>query len=173
MLPDINGYEVLRQIRSAKINIPVLILSGLDTPEEKIKGLGAGADDYLSKPFNRGELMARVRAIIRRSEGQYDSTIKVHELMVDTQGHMTKTKDKIIHLTSKEQYILEILIARRGKVITKEYIMNQLYDADNEPDPKIIDVFVCKLRKKLADCTGGFNYIETIWGRGYAFKEPA
>ena len=173
MLPDINGYEVLRRIRGAQIDVPILILSGLDTPEEKIKGLSCGADDYLSKPFDRGELIARLKAVVRRSQGQYESAIKAHNLIVDTSNHTTKLEGKPLHLTSKEQDILEILITRKGKILTKEYLMHQLYDDSFEPDVKIIDVFVCKLRKKLYDASGGLNYIETIWGRGYSFKEPS
>lgn len=172
MLPDIDGYEVLLRLRSAKVKVPILILSGLTSADQKIKGLGFGADDYLTKPFNRGELIARIQAIVRRSKGHSESTIQIGEkVRVNLDARTVDADGQPVHLTSKEYGILELLALRKGTILTKEMFLNHLYGGIDEPDLKIIDVFVCKLRKKLANATGGVNYIETIWGRGYLLKE--
>ncbi|MES2985186.1 MAG: response regulator transcription factor [Pseudomonadota bacterium] len=172
MLPDIDGYEVLRRFRAAKINTPILILSGLSGPDQKIKGLGYGADDYLTKPFNKGELIARIQAIVRRSKGHSESIIRTGLLMVNLDTRAVEVASKPLHLTSKEYGIIELLSLRKGSTLTKEMFLNHLYGGIDEPELKIIDVFVCKLRKKLQDASGGENYIETVWGRGYVLKEP-
>lgn len=171
MLPDMNGYEVLKKIRYTKKDVPVLILSGLNDTEEKIKGLGFGADDYLTKPFNMGELVARSKAIIRRSQGHAESIIEIGEMKVNIDHHTATIRNEALHLTSKEQSVLELLAMRKGTTITKEQFINHLYNGLHEPELKIVDVFVCKLRKKIFDMAGE-NYIETNWGRGYALKEP-
>lgn len=172
MLPDIDGYEVLLKLRSAKVKVPILILSGLSGVDQKIKGLGFGADDYLTKPFNRGELMARIQAIVRRSKGHSESSITIgQKLTVNLDSRLVETDGRTVHLTSKEYAILELLVLRKGTILTKEMFLNHLYGGMDEPDLKIIDVFVCKLRKKLAKETNGINYIETVWGRGYKLNE--
>ena len=173
MLPDLDGYEVLRRLRAAKIKTPILILSGLSAPDQKIKGLGFGADDYLTKPFNKGELIARIQAIVRRSKGHSESIIRTGKLSVNLDTRSVEIDAKPVHLTSKEYGILELLSLRKGSTLTKEMFLNHLYGGIDEPELKIIDVFVCKLRKKLADEAGGENYIETVWGRGYVLKDPA
>lgn len=172
MLPDIDGYEVLRRLRAAKVKTPILILSGLSGPDQKIKGLGFGADDYITKPFNKGELIARIQAIVRRSKGHSESVIRTGKLAVNLDTRSVEVDSKPIHLTSKEYAILELLSLRKGTTLTKEMFLNHLYGGIDEPELKIIDVFVCKLRKKLASSTGGENYIETVWGRGYVLKDP-
>lgn len=172
MLPDIDGYEVLRRFRAAKINTPILILSGLSGPDQKIKGLGYGADDYLTKPFNKGELIARIQAIVRRSKGHSESVIRTGKLVVNLDARSVEVDGKALHLTSKEYGILELLSLRKGSTLTKEMFLNHLYSGVDEPELKIIDVFVCKLRKKLQDASGGENCIETVWGRGYVLKDP-
>jgi two-component system cell cycle response regulator CtrA len=172
MLPDISGYDVLKRIRDSKRNIPILILSGLGASEEKVKGLGFGADDYLTKPFNMSELVARVKAIIRRSRGHPDSIIEVNDLTVNLDLHNTKIHGNPVHLTSKEQAILELLALRKGQIVTKEQFLTHLYNGIDEPELKIIDVFVCKMRKKIFEASAGINYVETIWGRGYSLKNP-
>ncbi len=172
ILPDIDGYEVLRRFRAAKVTTPILILSGLSGPDQKIKGLGYGADDYLTKPFNKGELIARIQAIVRRSKGHSESIIRTGKLMVNLDTRSVEVDSKPVHLTSKEYAILELLSLRKGSTLTKEMFLNHLYGGIDEPELKIIDVFVCKLRKKLSDSSGGENYIETVWGRGYVLKEP-
>jgi two-component system cell cycle response regulator CtrA len=171
MLPDIDGYEVLLRLRSAKIKVPILILSGLSNAEQKIKGLGLGADDYLTKPFNRGELIARIQAIVRRSKGHAESVLRFDKVCINLDSRNVEVEDKILHLTSKEYAILELLAMRKGTVLTKEMFLNHLYGGMDEPELKIIDVFVCKLRRKLYEASGGRNYIETVWGRGYMLRE--
>jgi len=171
MLPDIDGYEVLLRLRSAKIKIPILILSGLSSADQKIKGLGFGADDYLTKPFDRGELIARIQAIVRRSKGHAESVIRFDKVSINLDTRIVEVGGTPVHLTNKEYAILELLAMRKGTVLTKEMFLNHLYNGMDEPEIKIIDVFVCKLRKKLADAADGTNYIETVWGRGYMLKD--
>jgi two-component system cell cycle response regulator CtrA len=172
MLPDIHGYEVLRRLRAARVETPILILSGLSEPDNKVKGLGFGADDYLTKPFNKGELIARIQAIVRRSRGHSESVIKTARLIVNLNMRTVEVDGQPLHLTGKEYGILELLSLRKGTTLTKEMFLNHLYGGMDEPELKIIDVFVCKLRKKLAAATGGDNYIETVWGRGYVLRDP-
>ena len=172
MLPDMDGFEVLRHLRSANVPTPILILSGLNDTDDKVKGLGFGADDYLTKPFNRTELMARINAIVRRSKGHADSVIQTGSLLVNLQTHTASIGSTNLHLTGKEYAILELLSLRKGSTLTKEMFLNHLYGGMDEPELKIIDVFICKLRKKLADASDGANYIETVWGRGYVLRDP-
>ncbi|SDF56159.1 cell cycle transcriptional regulator CtrA [Limimonas halophila] len=172
MLPDIDGYEVLRRMRASRIQTPILILSGLSGMDEKIKGLGFGADDYLTKPFDKRELVARIQAIVRRSRGHSDSVIQTGKLKVNLDARTVEVDGQPLHLTGKEYGILELLSLRKGTTLTKEMFLNHLYGGMDEPELKIIDVFVCKLRKKLANATGGENYIETVWGRGYMLRDP-
>ncbi len=172
MLPDIDGYEVLRRLRAARVNTPILILSGLTELDHKIKGLGFGADDYLTKPFDKRELIARIQAIVRRSKGHSDSVIKTGRLTVNLDTRTVTVDDRPLHLTGKEYGILELLSLRKGTTLTKEMFLNHLYGGMDEPELKIIDVFVCKLRKKLAQATDTDSYIETVWGRGYVLRDP-
>jgi two-component system, cell cycle response regulator CtrA len=172
MLPDIDGYEVLRRLRAARVRTPILILSGLGELDHKIKGLGFGADDFLTKPFDRRELIARIQAIVRRSKGHSESTIRTGKLVVNLDNHVVTVDDHPLHLTAKEYGIIELLSLRKGTTLTKEMFLNHLYGGMDEPELKIIDVFVCKLRKKLSTATGGEHYIETVWGRGYVLRDP-
>ena len=172
MLPDMDGYEVLRKLRTARVETPILILSGLTGLDDKTKGLGIGADDYLTKPFDKRELVARIRAIVRRSKGHPDSIIQTGKLKVNFDARTVKVNDQPLHLTGKEYEILELLSLRKGTTLTKEMFLNHLYGGMDEPEVKIIDVFVCKLRKKLSAATGGDNYIETVWGRGHVLRDP-
>ncbi len=171
-LPDMNGHEVLRQLRMARIETPILILSGADDTESKIKGFGFGADDYLTKPFHRDELVARIHAIIRRSKGHSQSVIKTGDINVNLDAKTVDVGGKTVHLTGKEYQMLELLSLRKGTTLTKEMFLNHLYGGMDEPELKIIDVFICKLRKKLSEATGGSNHIETVWGRGYVLRDP-
>jgi two-component system cell cycle response regulator CtrA len=172
ILPDMDGHEVLVRIRKAQIKIPVLILSGISSVESKVKGLGFGADDYLTKPFNRSELIARLQAIVRRSKGHPDSIVKVGKLELNLDNRTVTVADKPVHLTTKEYGILELLVLRSGSVLTKEMFLNHLYGAvDTEPEGKIIDVFICKLRRKLYEASPD-HLIETVWGQGYTLKKP-
>lgn len=172
MLPDMDGYEVLRRLRAANITTPILILSGLSEISDKVKGLGFGADDYLTKPFNKNELTARVQAIIRRSKGHAESIIKTGRMMVNLQARTVEIDAKPVRLTGKEYAILELLSLRKGSTLTKEMFLNHLYGGIDEPELKIIDVFICKLRKKLSDALENEGYIETVWGRGYVLRDP-
>ena len=171
-LPDMTGHEVLRQLRLARIDTPILILSGADDTESKIKGFGFGADDYLTKPFHREELVARIHAIIRRSKGHSQSIIHTGRISVNLDAKTVQVDDQPVHLTGKEYQMLELLSLRKGTTLTKEMFLNHLYGGMDEPELKIIDVFICKLRKKLSTATGGENYIETVWGRGYVLRDP-
>ncbi|UTW54548.1 response regulator transcription factor CtrA [Kordiimonas sp. SCSIO 12610] len=171
-LPDMHGYEVLKKFRTAKVNTPVLILSGLSDMEDKVKGLGFGADDYLTKPFHKEELVARIHAIIRRSKGHSQSIITTGQLSVNLDTKTVDVAGARVHLTGKEYAMLELLSLRKGSTLTKEMFLNHLYGGIDEPELKIIDVFICKLRKKLANATNGANYIETVWGRGYVLRNP-
>ena len=173
MLPDMDGYEVLRRLRAAHILTPILILSGLSEISDKVKGLGFGADDYLTKPFNKNELTARVQAIIRRSKGHAESIIRTGRLVVNLQARTVEIDGRSVRLTGKEYAILELLSLRKGSTLTKEMFLNHLYGGIDEPELKIIDVFICKLRKKLCDALDGENYIETVWGRGYVLKDSS
>jgi two-component system cell cycle response regulator CtrA len=172
-LPDMNGHEVLRQLRVAKVETPILILSGMDDTENKLKGFGFGADDYMTKPFNRQELIARIHAIVRRSKGHAQSVIATGKFSVNLDTKTVEVEGKPVHLTGKEYQMLELLSLRKGTTLTKEMFLNHLYGGMDEPELKIIDVFICKLRKKLSEATGGENYIETVWGRGYVLRDPA
>ncbi len=171
-LPDMSGHEVLRQLRLSRVETPILILTGSDDTENKIKSFGFGADDYLTKPFHREELVARIHAIIRRSKGHSQSVIKTGLVNVNLDAKTVEVDGTAVHLTGKEYQMLELLSLRKGTTLTKEMFLNHLYGGMDEPELKIIDVFICKLRKKLAEATGGQNYIETVWGRGYVLREP-
>ena len=172
MLPDMNGYEVLRSLRASKVTTPVLILSGLSEPDKKVKGLGYGADDYLTKPFDKSELLARIHAIVRRSKGHSESIINTGDVEVNLDSQTVTVRGKALHLTGKEYGIMELLSLRKGSTLNKDQFLNHLYGGIDEPELKIIDVFICKLRKKLEKASGGKNYIETVWGRGYVLRDP-
>jgi two-component system cell cycle response regulator CtrA len=171
-LPDIDGYEVVRRLRAAKVQTPVLILSGRSDPTDKVRGLTSGADDYLTKPFNKAELVARIQAIVRRSKGHAESLIQTGKLVINMDARSVEAAGRRLHVTGKEYAILELLSLRKGTTLTKEMFLDHLYGGMDEPELKIIDVFICKLRKKIAALTGGEHYIETVWGRGYVLKDP-
>lgn len=173
MLPDLDGYEVLKRLRAAKVETPILILSGLSELDSKLKGLGFGADDYLTKPFDKRELMARLQAIVRRSKGHSQSIIKTGPVTVNLDARTVEVDGKQLHLTSKEYGIIELLSLRKGSTLTKEMFLNHLYGGMDEPEVKIIDVFICKLRKKIEKISAdGGDCIETVWGRGYVLRDP-
>jgi two-component system, cell cycle response regulator CtrA len=171
-LPDMSGYEVLRALRRSEVRTPVLILSGLAGIDSKVKGLGYGADDYLTKPFHKDELVARIHAIVRRSAEQAEAVVQCGDLVVRLGAKRAEVGGKPVNLTGREYAMLEMLALRAGSTLTKEMFLNGMYGGMDEPELKIIDVFICKLRKKLADASGGKSYIETIWGRGYLLRAP-
>ena len=172
-LPDMSGFDVLRKLRVSKVRSPILILSGLAGIEDKIKGLGFGADDYMTKPFHKDELVARIHAIVRRSKGHAQSLINTDDLCVNLDSKAVEINGARVYLTGREYQMLELLALRKGTTLTKEMFLSHLYGGMDEPEMKIIDVFICKLRKKLASASGGKDYIETIWGRGYVMREPS
>ena len=171
MLPDIDGLEVIKKLRSANVRTPVIVLSGLSDCKDKVKCLDIGADDYITKPFEGAELVSRIQAVVRRSKGHAESIIKIGRITVNLQSRRVEVDGKVLHLTGKEYSILELLCLRKGATLTKDMFLNHLYGGMDEPELKIIDVFVCKLRKKLMDALDGECYIETIWGRGYTIKD--
>ena len=170
MLPDIDGFEILSRIRAIRNSTPVVILSGLNAIDDKVKCLSIGADDYLTKPFSKVELLARINAVIRRSSGHFSQVIKVGPISIDTKRRSVTIYGVEMQLTSKEYAILELLALKKGTVLPKEVFLNHVYGGMDEPEAKIVDVFICKLRKKISDLTGGVNFIETVWGRGYMLK---
>ena len=170
-LPDVDGYEVVRRLRAARVQTPVLILSGRSDPTDKVRGLTSGADDYLTKPFNKAELVARIQAIVRRSKGHAESLIQTGRLAINMDARSVEVAGRRLHVTGKEYAILELLALRKGVVMTKEAFLNHLYGGIDEPEVKIIDVFICKLRKKLAQA-GAADLIGTVWGRGYVLRDP-
>jgi len=171
-LPDMSGFEVLKNLRTAKVRTPVLILSGNAIVEAKVKALGFGADDYMTKPFHKDELVARIQAVVRRSKGHSQSIITTGELTLNLDEKTVEANGVRLHLTGKEYQMLELLCLRKGTTLTKEMFLNHLYGGMEEPELKIIDVFICKLRKKIADACSGQHYIETVWGRGYVMRDP-
>ena len=171
MLPDMDGYEVLKNFRNSKVETPILILSGLTEMDNKIKGLGFGADDYLTKPFDKRELLARIQAIVRRSQGHAQSLIKTGNISVNLDSRTVEVAGQPLHLTGKEYGIIELLSLRKGSTLTKEMFLNHLYGGMDEPEVKIIDVFICKLRKKIEQMNDGESHIETVWGRGYVMRD--
>jgi two-component system, cell cycle response regulator CtrA len=171
-LPDMSGFEVLSSLRVSKVKTPTLILSGLAGIEDKVKGLGFGADDYMTKPFHKDELVARIHAVVRRSKGHAQSVIEIGDLVVNLDTKTVEVGGQRVHLTGKEYQMLELLSLRKGTSVTKEMFLTNLYGGMHEPEIKIIDVFICKLRKKLASVSFGKNYIETVWGRGHMLRQP-
>jgi len=170
-LPDMSGFQVLRTLRVSKVRTPVLILSGLASIENKVAALGFGADDFMPKPFHKDELVARIHAIVRRSSGHAQSLVNVGDLCVNLDAKTVRIGGVHAHLTRKEYQMLELLALRKGTTVTKSMFLNNLYGGIDEPGMKIIDVFICKLRKKLINASSGKDYIETVWGRGWTLHE--
>ena len=171
-LPDMDGYDVVRRLRAARLAVPVLMLAETSSSLNKVKGFAAGADDVVSKPVDPQELVARIHAVVRRAKGFAQPHLTVGELTLNLGSHEATVAGTPIHLTGKEYAILELLVLRKGMVVTKEAFLNHLYGGMDEPEVKIIDVFICKLRKKLAQA-GAENLIGTAWGRGYMLRDTA
>src|SRR6185369_10394418 len=144
---------------------PVIIVSGLAGIQDKVKGLGIGADDYMTKPFHKDELVARIHAVVRRTKGHATSKVDIGPLTVNFDTRTAYVHGERISPTGKEYEMLELLALRKGSLVTKEMFLNHLYGGMDEPEIKIIDVFICKLRRKLPP-----NLIETVWGRGYVLR---
>jgi two-component system cell cycle response regulator CtrA len=171
-LPDIPGLEVLQSLRSAGVPAPVLVLSGNIQTDAKIKALNAGADDYMTKPFHKSELVARIYALARRIRIQPPRLITTGKLTVDLNAKTVEACGRKVNLTIKEYEMLELLCDRKGVTVTKEAFITRLYADTDPPEQKIVDVFICKLRKKLTAATNGEHCIMTIWARGYMLCDP-
>ena len=171
-LPDMHGFDVLKKLRSAKVNAPVLVLSGVCDIDSRLRGFSFGADDYVSKPFHREELTARIHALVRRSKGHSHSVIRTGKLELNLHSKTVEVDGIRIQMTGKKYAMLELLSLRKGTTLSKEVFLNHLYGGVDEPDPKILDVYICQIRKKLALACGGKSYIETVFGRGYVLLDP-
>lgn len=170
MLPDIDGWEVCKQLRTDKVNIPILMLTALDSIDDKIKGLDGGADDYMTKPFDLRELMARVRSLIRRQGEEKTSKIQVADLIIDTSERTVVRAGKEIQLSAKEFAMLEYFMLNKNKVLTREMISEHVWDMNFDPRSNVIDSFVRFLRQKMDK---GFDkeLIHTVRGVGYKLSE--
>ncbi|HAU93070.1 response regulator transcription factor [Alteromonas oceani] len=165
-LPKLDGFDVIRQARSSDVSTPVLILTARDRWQEKVEGLDAGADDYLTKPFHNEELLARVKALIRRASGQASSTIEFGPVVLDMQAKEIRVNARALDLTAYEYKVMEYLMLHPQKVISKTELTEHIYDQDFDLDSNVIEVFVGRLRRKL-DPEGTLKPIETLRGRGY------
>ena len=172
-LPDGDGFQFAKAIRRNQIDTSVLVVSGRSSVTDKVVALHSGADGYLTKPFDRQELIANLTAIIRRANGHADKKIVTGPIVVDLSKHEVMVGESRLDLTSKEYRILELLSLRKGSTLGKSHFLSHLYGGIDEPESKIIDVFICKLRRKLIESTGGDNYIHTVWGLGYVLRDVA
>lgn len=169
-LPDMSGFDVIRRIRAAGIKTPILILSTMSLVSDIVKALGLGADDYMTKPFDPLELVARITALVRRSKGLAQSLITTGNIELNLNTRTVKVGGADVRLTGKEYQMLELLSLRKGMTQSKDAFLTALYGGMDEPEIKIVDVFICKLRKKLAHAV---PVIETVWGCGYVLRDPA
>ncbi|NBQ82650.1 MAG: DNA-binding response regulator [Alphaproteobacteria bacterium] len=170
-LPDGDGFQFAKAIRRNQIDTSVLVVSGRSSVTDKVVALHSGADGYLTKPFDRQELIANLTAIIRRANGHADNKIVTGPIVVDLSKHEVMVGESRLDLTSKEYRILELFSLRKGSTLGKSHFLSHLYGGIDEPEAKIIDVFICKLRRKLIESTGGDNYIHTVWGQGYVLRD--
>jgi two-component system cell cycle response regulator CtrA len=171
-LPDLSGFEVLKALRLSKVRTPVLSLSENAIVGTKVKALDWGADDFITKPFHRDEFVARIHALVRRSKGHSQASVTTGKFTVHLEVKTVEVDGIRLNLTPMEYQVLELLSLRKNTTVTKEMFFDHLYDGKNEPDTKIVDVFICKLRKKLARFCNGEHCIETVWGRGYVLRDP-
>tara|TARA_Y100000588_G_C14241328_1_gene919516 strand:- start:418 stop:1092 length:675 start_codon:yes stop_codon:yes gene_type:complete len=168
-LPKLDGIELIKRARKAGVTIPILILTARERWQDKVEGLDAGADDYLTKPFHVEELVARCNALIRRSAGQANPEINIGPVKIHTRSQQVWVNEKELTLTAYEYKVLEYLMVNPQKVISKSELTEHIYDQDFDLDSNVIEVFVLRLRKKL-DPEGVLNPVETLRGRGYRFK---
>lgn len=170
MLPKVNGYEVIKKLRENKNETAVLMLTARDSIEDKIKGLDLGADDYLIKPFDFGELLARIRALVRRKYGNTSNTMEIDDLCIDIAKKTVVRGGKNIELTGKEYEVLEYLIQNKGHVLSRDKIRDSVWDYGYEGESNIIDVLIKNIRKKI-DLGNSKPLIHTKRGLGYVLKE--
>jgi len=166
-LPSFDGFEVLRRLRRRKSTLPVLILTARDSVHDRIRGLDMGADDYMTKPFEMGELEARIRALARRARGAAENHIEIGRLSIDVKGRRVLLGNDALDLSARELAVLEVLATRAGRVVSKDALIKSLYEWDEEVGPNAIEIYVHRLRKKLHD--GGVG-IKTIRGLGYLLE---
>ncbi len=172
MLPGADGMQVLKAIRAAEHRTAVMIITARDAVDDRVKGLDSGADDYLVKPFSLDELMARVRALLRRANDVRDPMIRVGDLEIDTRRRSARRGGEEMDLTAKEYALLELMAIRQGQVVTRSDVWEQLYDFDQEMESNVIDVFVAYLRKKV-EKPGLNKLIHTRRGQGYIMEVRA
>ncbi len=170
MLPDIDGFEVCKQIRKEKLPTPILMLTALDEVDNRIKGLDTGADDYLPKPFHAGELLAHIRALTRRVLDVKTSVLKIHDIELDTAARKAFRNGKDLKLSGKELALLEYLMANRNKIVTRSEIAEHVWDLNFDPRSNVIDVFIKLLRKKV-DAGSKQKLIKTVRGIGYTISD--
>jgi two-component system, cell cycle response regulator CtrA len=174
VLTDGSAATFIRNLRNARIKTPVVVVSALcSAPDQQAALLHAGADDIVLKPYHAEVLWAKVDAVVRRSNGHASAIVEVGDLTINLDSKTVQVNGNPVHLTGREFSMLEVLALRKGITLSKETFITHLYQERDEPEIKIIDVFICKIRKKLAEASGGKNYIETIWGRGYTLNERA
>jgi two-component system cell cycle response regulator CtrA len=171
-LPDVPAHEVVRMMRAASLKVPVMVLSDAATVQAKVRALDQGADDFLSTPCDAAELLARIRAVVRRSQGHANSTLTLGpvELLLDRRD--VRVHGQSLHLSRREYAVLELLFLKQGVILTKTSFLTHLYCGMDEPEMKTIDVIVCRLRKKLA-VAGVPTLIDTVWGCGYILRDPS
>lgn len=165
-LPGIDGLTLIKKLRAKECSYPVLILTARDNWQDKVEGLEAGADDYLAKPFHLEEMMARIRALLRRSGGWSESQLHFERMMIDTRTQQVFVDEEHIELTAYEYRVLSYLATHGGSVISKTKLLDHLYEEESDPDPNVVEVFIRRLRQKL-DKDKTLNPIETLRGRGY------
>ncbi|MBF9235439.1 response regulator transcription factor [Microvirga alba] len=163
-LPGRDGLTILKEMRARRLRTPVLVLTARSAVGERIGALDLGADDYLIKPFDYGELEARARALLRRSAGQPDNLLRFGPLSIDRAGRIATIGDRPLNLTRRELTVLEILAARPDRIVPKEELVEQLFNFDQEASPNAVEQFVARLRRKLADAP---VEIRTLRGLGY------
>ncbi len=170
-LSDKTGYDILKHLRLSGNMTPVIVISSEISISEKVKMLTQGADDYLVKPFDKNELVARMQAVVRRCHGHAGAIIKIGQMEINMTSKTVFIAGQPLKLTGKEYALLELLCLRRGMMISKEQFLNYLYGGIDTPEVKIIDVFLCRIRRKIKKLSDGKQYIHTAWGRGYILKE--
>jgi DNA-binding response OmpR family regulator len=170
MLPGIDGFEILQSLRDRKYDVPVLIITARGETEERIKGLNIGADDYIPKPFDLSELIARLRSVIRRSKGKPSPVLLIEDLAIDLNARTVTRGGQVINLSAREFTLLEYLALNSGRVVSRTELIDHIYGSDTEWDSNIIDVYINYLRNKI-DKGFGRALIHTMRGAGYILKE--
>ena len=171
-LSDMPGHEVVRMMRAAGFTVPVMMLSDTATAQAKVKSLDQGADDFVVTPCDTDELFARVRAVVRRSQGHAKSLLRLGPVELSLDRREVRVHGQQLHLSRREFAVLELLFLKQGVILNKVAFLNHLYCGMEEPEMKTIDVIICRLRKKLA-VAGVPTLIDTVWGCGYILRDPS